>query len=112
MSTTKKEREVDNEVASVLRELRQDLATLKSDVMTLKSDGVSLGRSSLRTAQETAQGAADTARDSFSRTVQTVEDDVAAIAADLQAQVQRNPYTTIGIAVLGGMLLGHLFRRD
>ncbi|WP_031553561.1 DUF883 family protein [Parvularcula oceani] len=102
----------EDDLSAVLRELRSDLGSLRQDIDALKSGGVSLGRASVRTAQQTAQEALEDVRERAERTVRTVEDDVLAVGADLKEQVQRNPYMSVGLAVLGGMLLGRIFKSD
>ena len=97
----------ESELASVLKDLRGDLTALKADIDSLRSDGAGVGRAAVHTAEETV---ADAKRAAV-RTVKTVEEDLADVVTDITTTVQRNPYTTIGVAVLGGMLLTNLLGR-
>lgn len=103
--------ETENELAAVLRELRGDLSSLRADMEALKSDGAGLGRAAVNTAKDAAENAVTEVRARTQHTVKTVEEDLADVAHDIAATVQRNPYTTIGVAVLGGMLLTNLFSK-
>ena len=100
--------DAEGELASVLAALREDIGALKSDITALKADGAGLGPAALHT----AEAAITTAKDKTVHTVKTVEEDLADVVTDITTTVQRNPYTTIGVAVLGGMLLTSLLRKD
>ena len=114
-----KAQEADSELASVLKDLRGDLTALKADIDALRQDGAGLKRATVNTAKGTVQSVRDTAetavadaRDRTVHTVKTVEEDLADVVTDISRTVQRNPFTTIGVAVLGGMLLTNLFKKD
>lgn len=118
-SGTEAPQDAESELASVIRDLRGDLTALKADIDALKNDGAGLGRAAVHTAKDTAQTVKDTAetavadaRDRTIHTVKTVEEDLADVVGDIAQTVQRNPYTTIGVAVLGGMLLTNLLKKD
>lgn len=102
----------ENELATIIKELRGDLTSLKSDIDSLKRDGAGLGRAAVNTAKDAAESAVADVKGRTVKTVKTVEEDLADVVTDLAETVQRNPYTTIGVAVLGGMLLTSLFRKD
>ena len=99
-------------LTQALTDLKGDLGALRADIDALKRDGLAVGRSSVQAAQDVATAKVQDVRDDVARRVRTVEDDVAAIATDLGQQVQRNPYATLGVAVLGGMLLSRLLKKD
>ena len=101
-----------SELAAVLKELRGDLSALKSDMESLKRDGAGLGRAAIDSAKDAAENAVSEAKSRTVHTVKTVEEDLADVVTDLTQTVQRNPYTTIGVAVLGGVLLSSLFKKD
>lgn len=98
---TKTDITADAELQSLLTGLKEELGTLRADIDTIKADGLALGRAGVRTAQR----AALQARDEAAARVRTLEEDAAEIASDLGDSVRRNPLTSIGLAVLGGMLL-------
>ena len=111
--------DAENALTQALADLKGDLRSLRDDIDAIKRDGAQVGRSSVRAAQDAASAKVQVAnakvqgvREDVVRTVRTVEDDVAAIANDLTNQVQRNPYATLGVAVLGGMLLSRLLKKD
>ena len=99
-------------LTQALTDLKGDLGALRADIDALKRDGLAVGRSSVQAAQDVATAKVQDVRDDVARRVRTVEDDVAAIATDLGQQVQRNPYATLGVAVLGGMLLSRFLKKD
>ena len=99
-------------LTQALSDLKGDLGSLRADIDALKRDGLAVGRSSVQAAQDVAAAKVQDVRADVSRRVRTVEDDISAIAGDLGQQVQRNPYTTLGVAVLGGMLLSRLLKKD
>ena len=99
-------------LTQALADLKGDLGALRADIDAIKRDSMAVGRSSVQAAQDAANAKVQDVREGVSRRVRTVEDDVAAIASDLSEQVQRNPYATLGVAVLGGMLLSRLLKKD
>ena len=99
-------------LADALADLKGDLGALRADIDAIKRDGAAVGRGTIQAAQDAASATVQDVRAGVSRRVRTVEDDVAAIANDLTEQVQRNPYATLGFAVLGGMLLSRLLKKD
>ena len=104
--------DAESALTAALADLKSDLRSLRADIDSIREDGLAVGRSSVRAAQDVATAKVQGVRQDVARTVSTLEEDVAAIASDLSAQVQRNPYTTLGVAVLGGMLLSRLLKKD
>lgn len=104
------------DVGADLAALRADLARLAESVAKLVNDESAAAAESVRgkvrrvaaKAEATAAHLAEEGKAAFDDT----RERVASIPEDLSAVVERNPLTSVGIALGLGMLIGMMSRRD
>jgi ElaB/YqjD/DUF883 family membrane-anchored ribosome-binding protein len=93
-------REETNNVQSELAELKDDFAKLREDVGDLLKAVVDAGKSSGHDAAERVQHRLEQARDAGVESRRQVEH-----------QIEEHPWTSVGVALSAGMLIGFLLRR-
>ncbi len=97
-------------IEEATQDFTADLAALREDITKLTMSVTDLVRSQATSTADTMLGAVDTARRKMSDTATDAQDRVTAFSSELEATIERNPLTAIGVAVGAGILIGLLSR--
>ncbi|GGC97826.1 DUF883 family protein [Aquisalinus flavus] len=96
----------DEDLASMLKELRGDLENLRKDMHTLQKDAGKFGSASMHNAQHKVEDATEKAikmgRDKAKKFKHEAEEQT----ESLRDTVRENPVASLGLAVAAGMILG------
>lgn len=91
-------------------DLTADLTALRDDISKLSASVLELVQHQAQTAKSQVFDAVDGARQKFVDQSADARDRLGALTSDLEATIERNPYTAIVAGALAGFLLGILVR--